>query len=107
MRVDQIERVVGKWQVLAVGFAQIGLQPLLLEVLPRQRDRGRRQIDARDDRAAAREPRQIRPGAASHFEHPPPGIPLEVDESQQMVQLLEVVLIEIGEEARRCRPGAS
>ena len=37
MRVDEIERVVGKRQLLAVGFAQVGLQALLREILARQR----------------------------------------------------------------------
>ena len=69
MRVDEIERVVGKRQPLAVGFAQVRLEALLREILTRQRDRRRRQVDAGDDRAAAwrsgrdRCPRRNRPRA--------------------------------------------
>ena len=80
---------------------KIRLQPLLREILARQRDRGRRQIDAGDDRAAARETHQIGAGAAADFEHAPAAVAVEVDEPQQVVQLLEMILIEIGEEARR------
>ena len=105
---DQVERVVGKRQVLAVGFAQIGRQPLLREVLPRQRDR-RRPTDRR--RTTIAPPRAKR---ARSVPAPQPtsstvlaAIAVEVDQPQQVVQLLEVVLIEIGEEARRSRPGAS
>ena len=41
MRVDEIERVVGKRQLLAVGFAQVSLQALLLEILACEDDRRR------------------------------------------------------------------
>ena len=58
-------------------------------------------------RAAAGETRQIGAGAAADFEHRPPAVAVEIDEPEQVVQLLEVILIEIGEEARRCRPDAS
>ena len=98
---DEIEGVVGKRQVLAVGLAQIGLEPLLREVLARQRDRRRGQIDAGDERAASGEPDEIGAGAAADVEHALAAIAVEVDQPQQMVQLLEVVLIEVGEEPRR------
>ena len=101
MREHQIERVVGERQVLAVGLAQIRLQPLLREVLPRQRDGRRRQVDAGDDGAAPGEADEIGAGAAADVEHAAAAIAVEVDQPQQMVQLLEVILIEIGEEARR------
>ena len=77
------------------------MQPLLREVLPRQRDRRRRQVDAGDDGAALGEPDEIGAGAAADVEHAAAAIPVEVDQPQQVVQLLEVVLVEIGEEPRR------
>ncbi len=88
-----------KRQVLAVGFAQVRLEPLLREVLAGQRDRRRREIDAGDERAALREAREIGAGAAADFEHTLAAVAVEVDEPQQVVQLLEVILVEIGEEA--------
>ena len=92
--------------MLAVGFAQVRLEPLLREVLSGQRDRRRREIDAADDGAALREAGEIGAGAAADVEHTLAAIAVEVDEPQQVMQLLEVILVEIGEEARG-DPGAS
>ena len=63
-------------------------------------------IDAADDGAAFREANEIGAGAAADVEHALAAIAVEVHEPQQVVQLLEVILIEIGEEARG-DPGAS
>ena len=52
-------------------------------------------------RAALGEPRQVGPGAAADVEDLLAAIRVEVDQPRQMVQLLEVVLIEIGEELPR------
>ena len=101
MRVYEVERVVGERQLLAVRFAEIGIEFLVGEVLPRQRDGRRRQIDAGHDRAALGEADEIRAGAAPDLEHPLSPIPVELDEPKKVVQLFEVVLIEIGEEPRR------
>ncbi len=60
-----------------------------------------RQIHARDHRAAAREPDEVGAGATSHFQHRPAAIPVEADQPRQVVELLEVILVEIGEEPRR------
>ena len=96
---DEIERVVGERQLLAVGFAQVRFEPLLREVLSGERDRRRREIDAGDERAALREAHEIGAGAAADFEHALAAIAVEVHEPQQVVQLLEMILVEIGEEA--------
>ena len=53
-----------------------------------------------DDGAALREADEIGPGAAADVEHTLAAIAVEVHEPQQVVQLLEVILVEIGEEAR-------
>ena len=71
----------------------------------RQRDRRRRQVHAGDDRRPLGEPHQVGPGAAADVEHPLAAIGVEVDQPRQVVQLLEVVLIEIGEELPRARTG--
>ena len=87
--------------MLAVRFAELALEPLLLEVLARQLDRRRGEVDARDDRAAARKARQVGAGAAAHFEHPFAAPSVEVDQPQEVMQFFEVILIEIAEESRR------
>ena len=53
------------------------------------------------DGAALREPGQIDAGAAADFEHRLAAVAVEVHEPQQMMQLLEMILIEIVEEAAR------
>ena len=99
--IHEVERLVGERQMLAVGLAQIRGQPLLPEVLSRERDRGRREIDTRHVGAAFGKPYQVRPGAAADFEDALSTVAVEVDQLRQVVQLFEVVLIEIGEETRR------
>ena len=51
----------------------------------------------------ARESNQIGAGAASDLEHAAAAILIERHEPRQMVQLLEMILLEIGEEAGRAR----
>ena len=104
MGIHEVERLVGERQVLAVGLAQIRVEPLLPEVLARERDRGRREIDAGHVGAPLGEPDEVRPGAAADFEHALSTVAVEVDQLRQVMQLFEVVLIEIGEETRRARP---
>ena len=101
MRVDEIEARVRERQALAVRLAQVRLKPLLSEVLLRERDGGGGEIDAGHHGAATRESDEIRAGAAPDVEHAPAAIAVEIHEAQQVMQLLEVVLVEIGEEARR------
>ena len=60
-----------------------------------------------DHRAAAGESDQIGSGTASDFEHAASAIPIEGNQPRQMVQLLEVVLLEIGEETRQSPADAS
>jgi hypothetical protein len=95
----QIERLVGKWKPFSVCFAKIRLQPLLFEILLRQRDCRRREIDARDGRTTAGEPRQIRARAATHLQNLTARIAVEGDETKQVVKFFEMILIEIGEES--------
>ena len=87
--------------MFTVGFTQIPLQPLLLEVLARERDRRRREIDARDQGASLGKAREIGARPASNFEHTATGVAIEADEAKQVMELLEVILVEIGEEAGR------
>src|SRR5215216_2817772 len=87
--------------MLPVRFAQIGLKPLLLEVAAGERDCRRREVDTRNDRSPFRKTRQVGAGTAPDLQHAAPGIAIEIDQLQQMVQLLEMILIEIGEKAGR------
>ena len=95
---NEIERAVGVRQMLAVGFAKVRFEALLREVLSGERDRRRRDIDATDEGAAFREANEIGTGAAADVEHTFAAIAVEVHETQEVVQLLEVILVEIGEE---------
>lgn len=99
--VDEIECAVGKRQSLAVGLLQIPLQPPLLEVLSRERDRRRRQIDAGDQRATLRKAGEIGARPTPDFEHAATGVAIEVDEAEQVMEFFEVILVQIGEEAGR------
>ena len=47
-----------------------------------------------------RKANEVHAGAASDVEHTPAALPVEVHEPQQVVQLFEVILVEIGEESR-------
>ena len=60
-----------------------------------------RTAHAGDVRASFGEPDQIRAGAAPDVEHALSAVAIEVDEPREVVQLLEVVLIEFGEELFR------
>lgn len=59
------------------------------------------EIDAYALRAASREARQVDSRAAPDVENPPPAPAVEVDESREMMQLLEMVFVEVGKESRR------
>ena len=76
-------------------------EPLLREVGAGQLDRGRGEIDAGDDRAAFGEPGQVDAGAAADFENRSAAVAVKVHEPQQVMELFEMVLIEIVEEAAR------
>ena len=73
------------------------------EVLRRERDGRRREVDARDARAVARETDEIGAGAASDLEHPAAAVLIERHQPRQMVQLFEMVLLEIGKKSGRAR----
>jgi len=50
-----------------------------------------------------REPREVRSRAAADFQDPLAAVPAEVDQSRKVMELLEVVLIEVGEELAAAR----
>src|SRR5207342_1349510 len=86
-------------QALAVGDLQRALQPLLVEVGPGQLDGGRGQVDAGDLGTTLGEARQVDAGTAADFENRSAPIAVKRHEPQQMMELLEMVLVEIVEEA--------
>jgi len=102
VRVDQIEGLVRKRQVLSAGDLKVAGQPLLLKIGFGELDGGRGHIDPARQGASAREPRQIDGGAAAHLEDPLPRVSVEANESRQVMEFLEVVLVEVVEES----PGA-
>ena len=61
----------------------------------------RGQIYAGHERAAAREPRRVVADAATDVENRPPRMAAEVDDSRQVVQLLEAVFFDLPEELSR------
>ena len=87
--------------MLAVRDVKIALKPLLREVRARERNRRRRHIDAGDDRPAFGKPRQVDTGPAAHFENRFASAAVKRDEPQQVMELFEMILIEIVEEAAR------
>ena len=101
MRVDEIERSLPERQRLAIRDDQLCRQLLEREVLRRERDRGRCEVDAGGPGAMTYERDQIGAGAASDLQNAAPAELIERHEPRQMVQLLEVILLEIGEEAGR------
>jgi glycerol-3-phosphate dehydrogenase len=101
VRINKIEAVLAERKRFAVGHVKLALKMLLPEVCPRQFDRRTCEIDAGHDSSAAGKSRQIDAGAASDFENGPSAIVVERDEPKQMMELLEVVLVEVLEEAAR------
>ena len=97
MGVNEIERAVAERQMLAVCFAKVRRETLLLEVLPRQRD-GRGEISTPLTIAPPRANRTRSVPAPQPTSSTVPAIAVEIDQPQEVVQLLEVILVEIGEE---------
>ena len=58
-------------------------------------------IDAGDDGATSGESGQVHGRPAAHFQHGLATVPVEVHESEQMMQFLEMILIEVLKEAAR------
>src|SRR5712672_3372408 len=99
MSKNEVKRVVGKRQALAIRDVEPALKPLLLEIRAGQVDGGGRQIDAGDLGAAFREPGQVDSGPAADFENRSATIAVKSHEPEQVMELLEMVLIEIVEKA--------
>src|SRR5262249_8763430 len=99
--VDEVKAVGSERELLAVGDLEGAVEPLLGEVGAGQLDRRGGKIDTGDAGAAAGEPRQVDAGAAADFENQSTAIAVKSDESEQVVQLLEVVLVEVVEKTAR------
>src|SRR5919197_47548 len=89
--------------MLAIRLSEISLQALLRKVLARQFDRRGCDVDAGNQRTALREADEVRPSSTTDFENPLAAIAVKRDKAWQMMQLFEVILIEVGEEARRAQ----
>src|SRR5690606_4436711 len=68
-----------------------------------QADGLRRRVDPDDPRAGASKAHHLDTGATTDVDHVTAAPGVEVDEAQQVVELFEVVLVEVGEEAGRAR----
>ena len=101
MCVHELERLLSERQRLAVGDRQLHRQLFQRKVLRCERDRGRCEVDAGDLRAMTREPNQVGARSASDLKDATPAKLVERHEPRQMVQLLEMILLEVGEEAGR------
>jgi len=97
--VDEVERGVGERELLAVGDLELRAQALLLEIGPGERDGRRGQVDAGHAGAAPRKAREVDPRAAAHLENHPAPVAVKLHEPQQVMELFEVILVEIVEEA--------
>lgn len=80
--IHEVERVVLERKLFAVRLTQVSVQPLLLEVLSRERDGRLREIDTRHDGTAAGKPRQVGAGAAAHFEDTLAAVAVEIDQPE-------------------------
>ena len=76
----------------------LGRHAVQQEILARKIDRRRREVDAGDPGAAAREAHQIGADAAADLEQPLAAKPGKVDQLRQVTELVEAVLVEVVEE---------
>src|SRR5204862_4871232 len=89
----QIERAIGKRQVLAVGDFEPPAKTLLLEVRAGERNRRRREVDAGYRRAGFREAREVDTRAAGDPEARVAAARPEQDEADQVMKLRAMTLI--------------
>jgi hypothetical protein len=101
MRVHEVEPIVGKRQVLAIGDFEMASKCLLCEVGARELDGGRCDVDAGDIGSAFRKTGKVDGGPATDVENRTPAVAVKVDEPEQVVQLLEMIPVEIVEELAR------
>ena len=101
VRIDQIEGVIRKGQMLAVRDGEVALKTLLAEIRLREIDCGRGQVDTCHPCASHGEPGQVHAGAAPDLENRAAAIAFEVHEPEQVVELFEVVLIEVVKKSTR------
>src|SRR5215218_1591823 len=101
VREHVVERGVAEREIFAVRDCEARGKLLTGEVLRGQPDSRARRINARGLRSAAREVHQVDAGAAPDVEHAACRRASEFHQARQVVQLLEVILIKIGEEAGR------
>ena len=102
MRVHEIEAVVGQRERLAVGDEKIAVKPLLREIRVGQVNRRSRQVDAGHACAPPRANRARSVArATADLEDRSSAVFVEGYQSQQMMKLLEMILVEIVEEVAR------
>ena len=101
MGVHQVKAVVVERQLLAVGDLETAVQPLLFEIGTGQGDGRRGEVDAGHLGAALRESREVDAGAAADLENRPAAWAVKRHEPEQVVELLEMIPIEVVEEAAR------
>ena len=95
--VYQVEDVVRERQLLAVGHLEATVQVLLGEVGAGQLDSSRGNIDAGDVGPSAGKTGEVDPWAAADVENRTPAVAVKIHEPEQVVQLLEMVRVQIGE----------
>jgi hypothetical protein len=103
VRENEIEAIIGKRQVLAVGHLEMAVKPLLGEVGASQIDCRRGDVGAGHVGSAPRKPRKVHARSTADVQNRTATVAVKVHEPEQMVQLLEMVLVEIVEEFARPR----
>ncbi len=101
--VHEIERRVGKRQRFAVGDLEPSREPLMDQMLASQRHRALGDVHSDDPGAPPRESDDFHAGAATQIEHVAAAPCVEVDQAQEVVQLLEMIGVQIDEEAGSAR----
>src|SRR4029453_8511121 len=97
--VDEIERLIRKRKPFAGGDSKLTRYPLLREVGPGKVDRRRGDVDPGNHRSPFGKSCQIDGSAAADLENAAAGVSVKRDEPQEMMELFEMILIEIVEEA--------
>jgi glycerol-3-phosphate dehydrogenase len=96
--VDDVERPIVERKGLSIGLLQIHLDLRVTRVLPRELEGGLGEIDAGDQGAASREANEVGANPAADLEEGFSPIAFEIDEAGEVPELVEPILVEIGEE---------
>lgn len=101
--VNDVERGVLERERFSVSELQFHRDPGVARVLPGELESGLGKVDTGHEGAAPREADEVGSDPAAHLEERPSPIAFEIDEAGQVTELVEPILVEIGEELLRPR----